>query len=99
MLLTWTLNAVCTGPISVVHLFGRLEAEEFQTECECLARNLECSTECGCSGSTKCLNRAVTERRTLVLGKDILEINSWGFDSYTRRNIFDGVFPVCFINV
>ncbi|CAL8467814.1 g7352 [Coccomyxa elongata] len=68
-----------------------LEAERFQTGCDCLARNLECGPDCGCAGTAKCLNRAVTERRTLVLGRDVLEINSWGFDCYTRRNIHDAV--------
>ena len=40
-----------------------------------------------------CLNRAVTERRTLQLGPDVREIDSWGIDCYTRRNIHDGAPP------
>lgn len=68
----------------------RLEAERFQTGCDCLARNLECGPDCGCAGTSKCLNHAVTDRRTLVLGRDVQEINTWGFDCYTRRNIHDG---------
>lgn len=27
-----------------------------------------------------------------MLGKDVREIDSWGFDCYTRRNIHDGVY-------
>ena len=38
----------------------------------------------------RCLNRAVTRRDTLRLGDDVREIDSWGIDCYTRRNIQDG---------
>ena len=63
---------------------------KFETRCDCLARNMECGPGCGCARSGACLNRAVTERRTLQLGADVREIDSWGFDCYTRRNIHDG---------
>lgn len=63
---------------------------KFETQCDCLARNMECGPDCGCADSGACLNRAVTERRTLQLGADVHEIDSWGFDCYTRRNIHDG---------
>ncbi|KAK9830947.1 hypothetical protein WJX81_000882 [Elliptochloris bilobata] len=69
----------------------RLEREAFQTECTCLARNLECGERCGCAAGGRCLNRAVSGRRALALGADVVEINSWGFDCYTRRNIHDAV--------
>lgn len=72
-----------------------LEAERFNTQCSCLARNLECSSRCGCAQEGKCLNRAVSLRNALVLGKDVCEIDSWGMDCYTRRNIIDGTSFVC----
>ena len=37
------------------------------------------------------MNRAVSARAALVLGVDVQEINAWGLDCYTRRNILDGV--------
>lgn len=36
------------------------------------------------------LNRAVSQSHGLVLGKDVDEIDVWGMDCYTRRNILDG---------
>jgi len=36
------------------------------------------------------LAQAVQERNTLVLGRDVYEVDAWGIDMYTRRNIFDG---------
>ena len=38
-----------------------------------------------------CANRAVTRRETLVLNKDVKEVNAWGMDCYSRRNIVDAV--------
>lgn len=35
------------------------------------------------------LLQAVSERRPLRLGDDVLEVDSWGIDCYTRRNIQD----------
>jgi hypothetical protein len=43
-----------------------------------------------CPPADDCLNRAVTHRRTLKLGEDAQEVNSWGMDCYVRRNIMDG---------
>jgi hypothetical protein len=64
---------------------------KFETQCDCLARNMECGPACGCAAAAgACLNRAVTERRPLRLGADVREIDSWGFDCYTRRNVHDG---------
>jgi [histone H3]-lysine4 N-trimethyltransferase ATXR3 len=70
-----------------------LEAERFITECSCLSRNTECDETCGCSstGPQACLNRAVTVRQTVKIDEDVEEINSWGMDCYTRRNIQDAV--------
>ena len=51
---------------------------------------MECGPDCGCAGSGQCVNRAVQERHPLQLGNDILEVNAWGIDCYTRRNIRDG---------
>jgi hypothetical protein len=65
------------------------EAEGFDTECKCLQRNTECDANCACD-SARCLNRSVGQRRPLRLGEDVAEIDSWGFDCYTRRNFFDG---------
>lgn len=70
-----------------------LEAETFVTACSCLSRNTECDDTCGCSAkegeALACLNRAVTRRDTVKIGEDVEEINSWGMDCYTRRNIQD----------
>ncbi|GAB4817034.1 hypothetical protein N2152v2_004080 [Parachlorella kessleri] len=68
-----------------------LEREGFDTACPCLSHNTECDAHCGCQGADNCLNRAVSQRRTLELGVDVKEINSWGIDCYTRRNIRDAV--------
>lgn len=73
-----------------------LEAEGFDTACSCLARNTECDAACGCDGTGQCLNRAITRREALVLGQDLAEINSWGMDCYTRKNIQDGELLVMF---
>ena len=51
---------------------------------------MECGPDCGCARSGLCVNRAVQERRPLQLGRDIQEVNAWGIDCYTRRNIRDG---------
>jgi hypothetical protein len=70
-----------------------LEAETFITQCTCLSRNTECDETCGCAkkGAPACLNRAVTTRQTVKIDEDVEEINSWGMDCYTRRNIQDAV--------
>jgi len=67
-----------------------VEAESFQSECTCLQRNTECDEGCKCN-SKNCLNRAVTKRETVKMGEDIDEIDSWGLDCYTRRNIYDAI--------
>ena len=65
------------------------------TPCSCLSRNTECDDTCGCAAkegeTSACLNRAITHRATVKLGEDVEEINSWGMDCYTRRNIQDAV--------
>ena len=68
-----------------------LEDEAFKTQCGCLAQHLECGQACGCAQDGRCLNRAVTQRHALVIGKDVQEIDAWGMDCYTRRNIIDGM--------
>ena len=85
----WVVCTTCADT-KFFKLPCRLEAVKFETQCDCLARNMECGPECGCTDGGACLNRAVTERRTLQLGADVHEIDSWGFDCYTRRNIHDG---------
>ena len=67
----------------------RLEADAFQTECTCLASNMECAASCGCSKAA-CANRAISRCSALKMGKDIVESDVWGLDCYTRRNILDG---------
>ena len=67
-----------------------LVQEAFITECSCLRRNTECDEKCVCHTTGRCLNRAVQLGQGLRMGPDVREINSWGFDSYTRRNIHDG---------
>lgn len=36
------------------------------------------------------LAAAVRARRALKLGEQVVEVDCWGMDCYTRRNIFDG---------
>ncbi len=68
----------------------------FQTGCSCLAQNTECDAACSCkrpldAGDAEgCANRAASMRRVLQLGQDVQEIDSWGLDCYTRKNIQDG---------
>ena len=68
----------------------------FQTGCPCLAQNTECDACCSCkppvgSGDAEgCANRAASMRQVLQLGQDVQEIDSWGLDCYTRKNIQDG---------
>lgn len=68
----------------------RLEADAFQTQCACLATNMECGAACGCKQAS-CANRAISRRSSLKLGSDVVESDVWGLDCYTRRNILDGV--------
>ena len=67
------------------------------TKCACLRRNQECTVECECSSTGKCRNRGVTARAALKMDADVREVNAWGIDCYTRRNIMDGAlfFPLC----
>jgi hypothetical protein len=57
---------------------------------------MECGPACGCASTDRCLNRAVTERHALKVGQDVKEVNSWGMDCYTRRNIQDGTLRYIF---
>jgi len=81
---------------SSVAWFCSLVQEAFITECSCLRRNTECDENCVCHTTGRCLNRAVQLGQGLRIGPDVREINSWGFDSYTRRNIHDGEPDQCF---
>lgn len=74
-----------------------MELGTFQTNCPCLAQNTECDAACTCAppgtecqAGEGCANRAASMRRVLQLGKDVQEIDSWGLDCYTRKNIHDG---------
>ena len=67
-----------------------LVQEAFITECTCLQRNAECDEHCVCHTTGRCLNRAVQLHQGLQVGSDVQEIDSWGYDSYTRKNIHDG---------
>ena len=60
----------------------------FVSHCDCLSRNMECSDACACDPSS-CLNRAVSNRNAVRIGVDVEEIDSWGMDCYTRKNIHD----------
>lgn len=37
------------------------------------------------------LIQAVSERKTLELGRDITEADTWGIDCYTRKNVHDAI--------
>lgn len=73
-----------------------LEHGGFNTHCACLAQNTECDASCQCKPPKQrgdpeaCANMAVTLRHGLQLGSDVQEIDSWGLDCYTRKNIQDG---------
>lgn len=36
------------------------------------------------------LVQAVADRHTLKMGEDVVELDAWGMDAYTRKNVFDG---------
>ena len=81
----------CLSPTRVA---CSLEKEAFITECACLAKNTECGKSCGCISSGKrCMNSAIQRREALRLSADIQEVDTWGMDCYTRRNIHDGKPP------
>lgn len=84
----------CITRASLSSALCSFEVEGFDTKCECLQRNTECDANCACEGD-QCLNRSVGQRRPLRLGEDVAEIDSWGFDCYTRRNFFDGGCQMC----
>ena len=65
-----------------------LQKGGFVSKCGCLSRNMECSDRCGCDPAS-CLNRAVSNRNAVRIGVDVDEIDSWGMDCYTRKNIHD----------
>ena len=74
-----------------------MELGAFQTNCPCLAQNTECDGACSCAppgseggAAEGCANRAASMRGVLQLGQDVQEIDSWGLDCYTRKNIHDG---------
>ncbi len=60
----------------------------FVSQCDCLSRNMECNDACACDPAC-CLNRAVSNRNAVRIGVDVDEIDSWGMDCYTRKNIHD----------
>lgn len=66
-----------------------LEMDGFVTSCTCLKRNTECDGKCACNPA-ECLNRAVSQRNAVKVGVEVEEIDSWGMDCYTRKNIQDG---------
>jgi len=74
------------------HTLGNysLENDRFISNCSCLSKNMECGAQCACDEST-CLNRAVSQRNAVKLGIDVQEIDSWGMDCYTRKNIQDAI--------
>lgn len=68
-----------------------LEKEAFETGCTCLAKNTECDDACLCSEEGGCLNRSIMQHKALKPGKDVLEVNTWGFDCFTYSNIQKGM--------
>ena len=102
-LLRWKLQTSkrggCQGQSCKPGQLGTYSMEQgsFQTNCPCLARSTECDAACICqppgvgSGSAEgCANRAASMRQVLQLGQDVKEIDSWGLDCYTRKNLHDG---------
>ena len=101
-LLKWKLqtskHGSCHGQSCKAGQLGTYNMEQgcFQTGCPCLAHNTECDAACSCTapgeggGAEGCANRAASMRQVLQLGKDVQEIDSWGLDCYTRKNIQDG---------
>ena len=74
------------------HTLGQysLEKDRFLSSCGCLSKNMECDAHCACDESS-CLNRAVSLRKAVKVGVDVEEIDSWGMDCYTRKNIQDAI--------
>ena len=102
-LLKWKLQTSkkggCQGQSCTPGQLGTysMELGAFQTDCPCLARNTECDAACTClppgpgvAAAEGCANRAASMRQVLQLGQDVKEIDSWGLDCYTRKNIHDG---------
>ena len=101
-LLRWKLHTSkqtgCDGQQCHPGQLGTFNMEHggFNTQCPCLAQNTECDASCQCTpperpgDPTSCGNRAVTLRHSLQLGIDVREIDSWGLDCYSRKNIQDG---------
>jgi len=76
----------CTDRQALGHY--SLQKGGFVSQCDCLSRNMECNDSCSCDPSS-CLNRAVSNRNAVRIGVDVDEIDSWGMDCYTRKNIHD----------
>ncbi|CAG9332609.1 unnamed protein product [Blepharisma stoltei] len=52
-----------------------------------LART-ECSETCPCVKNGICMNRQISDHQEKQLWLDVVETPTWGFDTYTYRNIF-----------
>ena len=104
-LLRWKLHTTkqrgCDGQNCHPGQLGTYNMEQgcFKTQCPCLALNTECDASCQCQPPRQagdpegCANRAVTLGHALQMGKDVQEIDAWGLDCYSRKNIQDGEPP------
>jgi hypothetical protein len=72
---------------SLEHL-GPLDLSEdtWKSQCSDRYNKVECSGSCRCS-EEKCMNRQISLKQGMKLGVDVEERETWGFDSYTYRNI------------
>lgn len=80
-------NCECkTKDISELGEFSLLTLT-WNSNCPCRKAKIECSDMCGCS-SCNCANMQVTNNEIQELGKDVDANTCWGFDFYTRKNLF-----------
>ena len=86
--LSTTLEGKCDGKYcSNLDFLGPLDPvhEIWETKCIHRSRKIECSEHCKCKG--ECCNRAITDNKPMVMGKDVREIDSWGIDIMTSNRI------------
>jgi hypothetical protein len=75
----------CTAEVHELGDFS-LKNLTWDSECPCRRAKVECGKACGCGDS--CPNKQITKNRIQEFDKNVLASTCWGFDLYTRKNIF-----------
>ena len=66
-----------------------LEKGKWDSKCQDRMMNVECNPDiCGCDRE-KCKNMAILNKKSKILGSDVIEKHSWGIDLYTYRNLIE----------